>query len=152
MNLKRHVRVRVIRVVTRHEYASTICLVLLFITLEILFSLQLVWSKNFHLTYPPENFLTPVYILVGSSFFELYYYIHHVTLLFFKRKGLWCCQSIGVRNIWSMFFHNTIAIWILNVVFGFFLGIAELLIFHPVDTVAKRLMSNKAKVCTIRFY
>jgi len=26
------------------------------------------------------------------------------------------------------------------------LGIAELLIFHPVDTVAKRLMSNKAKV------
>ena len=25
-------------------------------------------------------------------------------------------------------------------------GIAELLIFHPVDTVAKRLMSNKAKV------
>jgi hypothetical protein len=31
----------------------------------------------------------------------------------------------------------------------FLLGIAELLIFHPVDTVAKRLMSNKAKVCTI---
>jgi hypothetical protein len=27
-----------------------------------------------------------------------------------------------------------------------FLGVAELLIFHPVDTVAKRLMSNKAKV------
>jgi len=26
------------------------------------------------------------------------------------------------------------------------LGIAELLIFHPVDTVAKRLMSNKSKV------
>ena len=26
-------------------------------------------------------------------------------------------------------------------------GIAELLIFHPVDTVAKRLMSNKDKVC-----
>jgi hypothetical protein len=26
------------------------------------------------------------------------------------------------------------------------LGIAELLIFHPVDTIAKRLMSNKAKV------
>lgn len=26
-------------------------------------------------------------------------------------------------------------------------GIAELLIFHPVDTIAKRLMSNKAKVC-----
>ena len=25
-------------------------------------------------------------------------------------------------------------------------GIAELLIFHPVDTVAKRLMSNKDKV------
>lgn len=25
-------------------------------------------------------------------------------------------------------------------------GIAELLIFHPVDTIAKRLMSNKAKV------
>jgi len=25
-------------------------------------------------------------------------------------------------------------------------GVAELLIFHPVDTVAKRLMSNKAKV------
>jgi hypothetical protein len=29
----------------------------------------------------------------------------------------------------------------------FLTGIAELLIFHPVDTVAKRLMSNKAKVC-----
>jgi hypothetical protein len=29
------------------------------------------------------------------------------------------------------------------------IGVAELLIFHPVDTVAKRLMSNKAKV---RFY
>ena len=27
-------------------------------------------------------------------------------------------------------------------------GIAELLIFHPVDTIAKRLMSNKAKVST----
>jgi hypothetical protein len=26
------------------------------------------------------------------------------------------------------------------------IGIAELLIFHPVDTIAKRLMSNKAKV------
>ena len=25
-------------------------------------------------------------------------------------------------------------------------GVTELLIFHPVDTVAKRLMSNKAKV------
>jgi hypothetical protein len=25
-------------------------------------------------------------------------------------------------------------------------GVAELLIFHPVDTIAKRLMSNKAKV------
>ena len=31
-------------------------------------------------------------------------------------------------------------------------GIAELMVFHPVDTVAKRLMSNKnksAKVCRI---
>ena len=27
-----------------------------------------------------------------------------------------------------------------------FAGVAELLIFHPVDTIAKRLMSNKAKV------
>ena len=27
-----------------------------------------------------------------------------------------------------------------------FTGVAELLIFHPVDTIAKRLMSNKAKV------
>jgi hypothetical protein len=27
-------------------------------------------------------------------------------------------------------------------------GVAELLIFHPVDTIAKRLMSNKAKVLT----
>jgi hypothetical protein len=27
-------------------------------------------------------------------------------------------------------------------------GVAELLIFHPVDTIAKRLMSNKAKGCT----
>ena len=25
-------------------------------------------------------------------------------------------------------------------------GVSELLIFHPVDTIAKRLMSNKAKV------
>jgi hypothetical protein len=25
-------------------------------------------------------------------------------------------------------------------------GVAELLIFHPVDTIAKRLMSNQAKV------
>ncbi|KIK74263.1 hypothetical protein PAXRUDRAFT_176250 [Paxillus rubicundulus Ve08.2h10] len=25
-------------------------------------------------------------------------------------------------------------------------GVAELLVFHPVDIVAKRLMSNKAKV------
>ena len=29
------------------------------------------------------------------------------------------------------------------------IGIAELLIFHPVDTIAKRLMSNKAKVSII---
>lgn len=27
-------------------------------------------------------------------------------------------------------------------------GVAELLIFHPVDTIAKRLMSYKAKVST----
>ena len=27
-----------------------------------------------------------------------------------------------------------------------FAGVSELLIFHPVDTIAKRLMSNKAKV------
>ena len=26
-------------------------------------------------------------------------------------------------------------------------GVAELVIFHPVDTIAKRLMSNKSKVC-----
>lgn len=25
-------------------------------------------------------------------------------------------------------------------------GVAELLVFHPVDTIAKRLMSNKSKV------
>ncbi|KIN94238.1 hypothetical protein M404DRAFT_35252 [Pisolithus tinctorius Marx 270] len=25
-------------------------------------------------------------------------------------------------------------------------GVAELVVFHPVDTVAKRLMSNKSKV------
>lgn len=31
-------------------------------------------------------------------------------------------------------------------IYMYFLGVAELLIFHPVDTVAKRLMSNKAKV------
>jgi len=28
-------------------------------------------------------------------------------------------------------------------------GVAELLVFHPVDTVAKRLMSNKNKVCAL---
>ena len=37
--------------------------------------------------------------------------------------------------------------WLLNVCC---LGIAELLIFHPVDTIAKRLMSNKAKVRYLR--
>ena len=37
-----------------------------------------------------------------------------------------------------------IALWLTG---EFLTGIAELLIFHPVDTVAKRLMSNKAKVC-----
>ncbi|KIJ60240.1 hypothetical protein HYDPIDRAFT_170367 [Hydnomerulius pinastri MD-312] len=30
-------------------------------------------------------------------------------------------------------------------------GVAELLVFHPVDTVAKRLMSNKAKASTLGF-
>ena len=30
-----------------------------------------------------------------------------------------------------------------------YVGVAELLIFHPVDTVAKRLMSNKTKVLPI---
>ena len=44
-------------------------------------------------------------------------------------------------------FYNTIAIQIL--IYMVFQGIAELLIFHPVDTVAKRLMSNKAKVCNL---
>jgi hypothetical protein len=28
-------------------------------------------------------------------------------------------------------------------------GILELIIFHPVDTVAKRLMSNQTKVCIL---
>jgi len=32
---------------------------------------------------------------------------------------------------------------------SFISGVAELLIFHPVDTIAKRLMSNKAKVRSI---
>jgi hypothetical protein len=32
------------------------------------------------------------------------------------------------------------------------LGVAELLIFHPVDTIAKRLMSNKAKVLTFLLF
>ena len=32
------------------------------------------------------------------------------------------------------------------------LGVAELLIFHPVDTIAKRLMSNKAKVSTFLLF
>jgi len=31
-------------------------------------------------------------------------------------------------------------------------GIAELLIFHPVDTIAKRLMSSKAKVSTFLLF
>ena len=31
--------------------------------------------------------------------------------------------------------------------FCVFAGVAELLVFHPVDTIAKRLMSNKSKVC-----
>ena len=42
-----------------------------------------------------------------------------------------------------------ILIYIGGLFFFFFLGVAELLIFHPVDTVAKRLMSNKAKVCNL---
>ena len=51
-----------------------------------------------------------------------------------------------------VFTTHTIAIGILIYTWGFFfLGIAELLIFHPVDTVAKRLMSNKAKVCNFVF-
>lgn len=32
------------------------------------------------------------------------------------------------------------------------IGIAELLIFHPVDTIAKRLMSNKAKVSIVLLF
>jgi len=32
------------------------------------------------------------------------------------------------------------------------LGVAELLVFHPVDTIAKRLMSNKGKVSTFLFF
>ncbi|KAJ7467976.1 mitochondrial carrier protein [Mycena latifolia] len=35
---------------------------------------------------------------------------------------------------------------------GQYLGITELLIFHPFDTVAKRLMSNKAKVRIIHLF
>lgn len=30
--------------------------------------------------------------------------------------------------------------------FFLFAGVAELIVFHPVDTIAKRLMSNKSKV------
>ena len=29
------------------------------------------------------------------------------------------------------------------------LGVAELLVFHPVDTIAKRLMSNKSKASNL---
>ena len=119
--------------------------------LDFLFSLQLEVQK-LPLDIPPEKFLTPVYILLISSFFELILYsIHHVTTsLFFKRKRLGCCQSIGLRSIWSMFLTTQLQFWYWYTCF--FLGVAELLIFHPVDTVAKRLMSNKAKVCTICSY
>lgn len=33
-----------------------------------------------------------------------------------------------------------------------FAGVAELLVFHPVDTVAKRLMSNKDKSAAVSPY
>ena len=36
--------------------------------------------------------------------------------------------------------------WICNSDWDQFEGVAELLVFHPVDTIAKRLMSNKNKV------
>ena len=50
-----------------------------------------------------------------------------------------------------VFYKTRFAIRILICIWGlfFFIGVAELLIFHPVDTVAKRLMSNKAKVCNL---
>ncbi|GLB35649.1 putative mitochondrial carrier [Lyophyllum shimeji] len=53
----------------------------------------------------------------------------------------------SVGNIWSIqHFSVTDGLSVQLTRRGFSGSVAELLIFHPVDTVAKRLMSNKAKV------
>ena len=49
-------------------------------------------------------------------------------------------------------FYNTICNSDTDIHMFLLIGIAELLIFHPVDTVAKRLMSNKAKVLCNFFF
>jgi hypothetical protein len=41
---------------------------------------------------------------------------------------------------------DQIALWSFTLKLLFGAGVAELLVFHPVDTIAKRLMSNKNKV------
>lgn len=67
---------------------------------------------------------------------------NHVTSNVRQGQRLGNCSYSRIGNIWSVdqFLKASEATnWYLQ-------GVAELLIFHPVDTVAKRLMSNKAKV------
>lgn len=70
---------------------------------------------------------------------------HHVAPSLRQRQRFWCSPSSRLRNIRSLGSLSRGSS--LNAKRSRSSGIAELLIFHPVDTVAKRLMSNKAKVC-----
>ena len=75
--------------------------------------------------------------------------VHHlnltqknVTLSFVQRFRVWngSCSWVGCLRYAFALAH------VKQLTKRLFAGVSELLIFHPVDTIAKRLMSNKAKV------
>jgi hypothetical protein len=87
---------------------------------------------------------------VPLSLFQLN---NHVASNFKQGQGLRSCQNSRIRHIWLVvvnFQRRCSRRTSDQLSFSYAsLGIAELLIFHPVDTVAKRLMSNKAKVTQV---
>jgi len=69
----------------------------------------------------------------------LVYDVPHSFVRWFRiRNG--SCSWVGIIRYASVLVQAT------QLITKCFAGVAELLIFHPVDTIAKRLMSNKAKV------
>jgi hypothetical protein len=67
----------------------------------------------------------------------------HVANVERQGRRIWHSSYFGLWAVWYVQF----AVYVLSILTDNAPGVAELVVFHPVDTIAKRLMSNKSQVC-----